>query len=116
MCYGESTMKSEYHMFLCDISGAHEPIAAFQSHSPFPNLTIGQRFDDHGWDRLREVGRLASEDNPIRYLIHSIKTTIYVEGNSNIIQTWLNLEPFDGERSPAFGCSDPTMSSNEALS
>lgn len=109
-------MNSEYHLFLCDISGAHEPVAAFRSDSPFPNFTVGQRFDDHGWDRLRGEGRLASEERPIRYLVHSIKNTIFVEGNTNIIQTWLNLEPFHGDRSPAFGNSDPTMNSKEALS
>ncbi|MGY6273934.1 hypothetical protein ACH5Y9_09990 [Methylomonas sp. BW4-1] len=109
-------MKSEYQLFVCDISGEHEPVASFVSDTPFPNLFVGQRFDDHGWRRLRGVGQLASENNPIRYLVHSIKTTIFMENEINIIQSWVNLEPYDGDRSPAFGNTEPTMSSKEALS
>ena len=108
-------MKSEHQLFLCDISGQHEPIASFVSDTPFPTLSIGQRFDDHGWRRLRGVGQLASEDRPIRYLVHSIKTTILVENGINIVQLWANLEPYCGNRSPAFGDSDPLMTSKEAL-
>ena len=109
-------MKSEYQLFVCDISGQHEPVASFVSDTPFPNLSVGQRFDDHGWQRLRGVGQLASEDKPIRYLVHSIKTTIFVENGINIIQFWINLEPYRGNRSPAFGDTDPSMTSKEALS
>ncbi len=42
-------MKSEYQLFVCDISGQHEPVASFISDTPFPHLVVGQRFDDHGW-------------------------------------------------------------------
>ena len=109
-------MKSEYQLFVCDISGQHEPVASFVSDTPFPNLCIGQRFDDHGWQRLRGVGQLASEKKPIRYLVHSIKTTIFVENGINIIQLWVNLQPYYGNRSPVFSDTDPLMTSKEALS
>ncbi len=108
-------MKSEYQLFLCDTSGEHEPVASFISDTPFPAFHEGQRVDDHGWDRLRGVGKIASEQNPIRYTVHSLKTTILVENNCNIIQTWLNLEPYIGCRSPVFGNIEPLISSKEAL-
>lgn len=109
-------MKSEYHLFLCDISGAHEPIVVFKSETPFPTYAVGQRFDDHGWNRLRGVGVLASEDDPVRYTVHSIKSTVFVENGVNLVQTFLNLKPFGGDRSPAFGTSEPTMKNREVLS
>ena len=109
-------MKSEYHLFLCDTSCAHEPIVVFRSDTPFPAYLVGQRFDDHGWNRLRGVGVLASEDDPIRYTVHSVKSTIFVENGINQVQTFLNLEPFEGDRSPAFGETEPTMTNREALS
>lgn len=108
-------MKSEYHLFLCDTSGAHEPVVSFVSKSPFPTLFVGQRVDDHGWNRLKGVGVLGSEKKPIRYTVHSLKSVIFVENEKNIIQNWVNLEPHSGERSPAFGNTEPTMSSGEAL-
>lgn len=108
-------MKSEYQLFVCDISGQHEPLTSFVSETPFPTVFEGQRFDDHGWQRLRGVGKIGSEEKPVRYVIHSIKTTIFVENKVNVIQTWLNLKPYKGDRSPAFGNSDPTMTSKQAL-
>lgn len=108
-------MKSEYHLFFCDTSGAHEPIVSFVSDTPFPTFALGQRVDDHGWERLRGAGIVASEGNPIRYTVHSQKSVIFTESCKNIIQSWLNLEPYSGERSPAFGNTEPTMSSIEAL-
>ncbi len=107
-------MKSQYELYICDTSGAHEPITMFISATPFPTLQPGQRFDDHGWDRLRGIGKLASEQDPIRYTVHSLKTTILVEGEVNIIQAWVNVEPYTGDRSPAFGNTEPTMTSREA--
>lgn len=108
-------MKSEYHLFFCDTSGAHEPVVSFVSDTPFPAFAPGQRVDDHGWDRLREVGILASEENPIRYTVHSQKSVIFTQNSKNIIQSWVNLSPYAGDRSPAFGKTEPTMSSREAL-
>ncbi|WP_085899343.1 hypothetical protein [Kiloniella majae] len=107
-------MKSQYELYICDITGAHEPVALFISNTPFPNQQVGQRFDDHGWDRLRGVGKIASEQEPKRYTVHSIKTTLLTQKNINIFQTWLNLSPFHGKRSPVFGDTPPTMSSEEA--
>lgn len=109
-------MDSEYHLFVCDTSGQHEPVATFVSNTPFPSFIVGERFDDHGWDRLKGVGIIASEENPVRYTIHSIKTVLWVDNGKNIIQTGLNLEPFLDERSPAFGDKKPTMTWKEALS
>ncbi|MDO6514305.1 hypothetical protein [Neptuniibacter sp. 2_MG-2023] len=108
-------MKSEYQLFFCDTSGAHEPVVSFESESPFPTLFVGQRVDDHGWDRLRGVGVLGSEENPIRYTVHSLKSVVFVENGKNIIQSWVNLKPYSGERSPVFGNTEPAMSSSEAL-
>jgi len=76
-------MKSEYHLFFCDISGAHEPVVSFESDSPFPTLFVGQRVDDHGWDRLRGVGVLGSEENPIRYTVHSLKSVVFVKNRKS---------------------------------
>lgn len=109
-------MRSEYQLFFCDTSGAHEPVVSFESDTPFPTLFIGQRVDDHGWNRLRGVGVLASEANPIRYTVHSLKSVVFVGNGKNVIQSWVNLERYSGERSPAFGNTDPTMDSGEALS
>ncbi len=108
-------MKTEYQLFVCDTSGAHEPVAAFVSDTPYPMVVPGQRFDDHGWDRLRGVGVIASEANPIRYTVHSIKTVIFTEDGHNVVQTGINLDPYSGNRSPAFGSTEPTMTTGEAL-
>jgi hypothetical protein len=108
-------MKSEYQIFYCDISGDHEPVVTFESDTPFPTLFVGQRVDDHGWNRLRGVGVLGSEQCPIRFTVHSLKSVVFVENGKNIIQNWVNLEPYMGDRSPAFGNTQPTMSSSEAL-
>jgi len=108
-------MKSEYQLFFCDTSGDHEPVALFVSDSLFPTFHVGQRVDDHGWDRLRGVGIKGSEENPTRYTVHSLKSAIFVQNEKNIIQSWVNLTPYSGDRSPAFGNTEPTMSSTEAL-
>ena len=103
-------VKSEYHLFFCDTAGAHEPVVSFVSETPFPTFLVGQRVDDHGWNRLREVGVLGSKDKPIRYTVHSLKSVVFVKDGINIIQSWVNLEPYHGKRLPAFGDSPPTMS------
>ncbi|KLN61833.1 hypothetical protein WH96_05965 [Kiloniella spongiae] len=43
-----------------------------------------------------------------------IKTTLLNQKDINIFQTWINLSPFQGQRSPAFGDTIPTMTSEEA--
>ena len=95
-------METKYELFLCDVTGEHKPIVKFKSTSPFMAVQVGDRFDDHGWDRLNGVGRVASEESPKRYIIHSIKhTVVEIEGNL-FVQSWLNLYPYQGIRSPAW--------------
>ncbi len=108
-------MATRYQLLLCDISGEHKFIAVFESNSPFPCVAVGQRFDDHGWDRLHGVGIIASEEKPIRYTIHSIKTTIFIKDGFLVCQTGLNLARYQGDRSPAFGNTQPTMTTEEAF-
>ncbi|WP_156499593.1 hypothetical protein, partial [Oleiphilus sp. HI0061] len=67
---------TKYELYLCDTSGEHTPVAMFISNTPFLPVSVGERFDDHGWDRLDGVGRIASEQSPKRYIVHSIKHTI----------------------------------------
>ena len=95
------SLPSEYHLFICDISGTHAPICVFVLSTPFPNFACQQRFDDHGWHRL-DGQVLGSEKSPLRYTIYSIKHVIKVQDGKNIMQTALNLEPYKGPRSPAF--------------
>ena len=106
-------MKTEYQLFLCDISGDHAPVAVFVSETPFPYFAVGDRFDDEGWQRI-DGTILGSEKQPIRFTIHSIKHVIKVEGDQNIVQTGLNLKPFTGRRSPAFD-TEVMISWREAL-
>ena len=108
-------MTTQYQLLLCDISGEHEFIAVFESNSPFPCVAVGQRFDDHGWDRLRGVGIIASEEKPIYYTVHSIKTTIFIKDGILVCSTGLNLAPYQGDRSPVFGNTQPTMTTEEAF-
>ena len=106
-------MKTEYQLFICDISGEHAPICVFVSDSPFPCFMVGDRFDDEGWQRL-DGTVLGSEQRPIRFSIHSIKHILTVKNGKNIVQTGLNLEPFTGDRSPAFQ-EDVAMTWSKAL-
>jgi len=48
------------------------------------------------------VGKIASEENPKRYIVHSIKNTVIEKNGVLFIQYWLNLKPFEGPRSPAW--------------
>lgn len=93
---------TKYELFLCDTSGEHKPVACFESDSPFTSVSVGERFDDHGWERLDGVGVIASQENPLRYTVHSVKHTIvYIDGVLHD-QYWLNLQPFEGPASPAW--------------
>ncbi len=93
---------TKYELYLCDITGEHKPIARFESDSPFMPAAVGDRYDDHGWDRLDGVGIIASVDNPKRYTVHSIKHTLVKQESVLLIQYWLNLQPYEGLRSPAW--------------
>lgn len=94
---------TKYELYICDISGEHKPIAKFESSTPFMPVKVGERFDDHGWDRLDGVGIIASEEEPRRYTVHSIKHTVIYKSEELFVQYCLNLEPYDGPRSPAWG-------------
>ena len=93
---------TKYELYLADVSGEHKPIVKFVSDIPFIPENIGDRFDDHGWDRLDGVGKIASKENPKRYTVHSIKHTVVQEEGVLLIQYWINLLPYEGPRSPAW--------------
>lgn len=95
--------RTEYHLVLLDTSGDHRPVARFVSASPFPTVQVGERFDDHGWDRLDGVGVMASPDEPIRYTVHSIKTLVVEKDDVLSIAYCLNLQPHTGPSSPVWG-------------
>lgn len=93
---------TKYELYLCDVAGEHKPIVKFESDTPFMSVSVGDRFDDHGWNRLDGVGRIATEEYPIRYIVHSLKYTV-IEANGVLFdQCWLNLHPYEGPRSPAW--------------
>ncbi|WP_455200983.1 hypothetical protein [Kaarinaea lacus] len=93
---------TKYELYICDISGEHKPIAKFVSDTPFMSVSTGDRFDDHGWNRLDGVGKIASEEYPKRYIVHSIKYTVIESDGALLNQYWLNLSPHEGPRSPAW--------------
>ena len=93
---------TKYELYLCDVSGEHKPIVKFESNSPFNSFSVGDRFDDHGWNRLDGIEKIASVSDPKMYIIHSIKHTIFNHKNDLVIQCWLNLTPHKGESSPAW--------------
>jgi len=93
---------TRYELYLCDTSGEHKPIAKLESDTPFTAVSVGERFDDHGWERLDGVGKIASEEKPIRYTVHSIKHTVAEKDGELFVQYWLNLEPYNGPRSPVW--------------
>lgn len=63
---------------------------------------------------MQSTGALVkgSEKMPIRYTVHSLKSVVFAE---NIIQGWVDLAPYSGEKSSAFGHAESTMFSSEAL-
>ena len=93
---------TKYELFLCDITGDHKPIVKFESNTPFHSVVVGDRFDDHGWVRLDGAGKMASEDRPKKYIVHSIKHTVLHSNQNLMIQCWLNLKPHLGASSPAW--------------
>ena len=94
---------TKYELYLCDVTGEHKSIAKFESDTPFMPVSIGERFDDHGWNRLDGIGKIASDETPKRYTIDSVKHTIIENDGILFIQYWLNLHPYQGPRSPAWG-------------
>lgn len=100
-------MPDAYELVICDISGAHKPIVVFESESPFMTLQVGERFDDHGWDRLDGVGKIGSPNDPIRYIVFATKHVVFEVDGKLTYQLCVNLQPFSGPRSPAWGNNDP---------
>ena len=93
---------TKYELYLADVTGEHKPIAKFESKRPFMPVVVGERFYDLGWDRLDGIGKIASEENSKRYVIHSIKHTVLKKEDVLLIQYWINLHPYEGPRSPAW--------------
>lgn len=100
-------MPDIYELVLCDISGEHKPVAVFRSKQPFMPLNVGERFDDHGWDRLDGVGRIGSPAAPIRYLVFATKHVVLEQDEQLVYQFCVDLQPYSGPRSPAWGRHDP---------
>jgi hypothetical protein len=96
-------METKYILELCDTSGRHKPVAKFESSMPFMAVSVGERFDDVGWERLDGVGKVASPAEPKRYTVHSIKHVVVIESGVLAIKYCLNLEPFAGPSSPVWG-------------
>jgi len=96
-------MNTKYVLEVCDTAGEHKPVAKFESSSPFHAVSPGERFDDVGWDRLDNVGVIASPDAPKRYTVHSIKHVVYTQAGSLVVKYCLNLSPFEGPSSPVWG-------------
>ncbi len=100
-------MPDIYELILCDISGKHKPVAAFQSERPFMPLHVGERFDDHGWDRLDGVGKIGTPEEPIRYLVFATKHVVFELDGKTTYQFCVDLQPYSGPRSPAWGHHNP---------
>lgn len=100
-------MPHKYELIICDISGEHKPVAKFSSDKPFLPLNIGERFDDHGWERLDGVGRIARREEPIRYIVFACKHVVLENDGELVYQLNVDLQPFSGPRSPAWGQHQP---------
>ncbi len=96
-------MATRYILELCDTSGEHKPIARMESSTPFTAVSVGDRFDDIGWERLDGVGVIYSAMNPKRYTVHSVKHLVLPSPDGIISKYCLNLEPHDGPSSPVWG-------------
>ncbi|CAD85462.1 MULTISPECIES: hypothetical protein [Nitrosomonas] len=96
-------MRTKYILELFDTSEQHKPIARFESSTPFTAASVGERFDDIGWERLDGAGKIASPLSPKRYTVHSAKHLVIVEAGALVIKYCLNLEPFSGPSSPVWG-------------
>jgi hypothetical protein len=99
--------KIEYRLELCDIAGEHRPIAMFCASSPFPPVAVGERFDDEGWPRLQPAAPRGAPDAPRRYVVHSIKHVITEDERKITARYCLNLQPYEGHRSPVWGNEPP---------
>jgi hypothetical protein len=100
----------EYRLELCDTAGLHRPVAVIVAASPFAPVSVGDRFDDEGWPRLDANDSPGTPAHPRRYTVHSVKHVVTVEADRIVAKYCLNLTPFEGDRSPAWGADDPPSS------
>ncbi len=70
-------------------------------------LHVGERFDDHGWDRLDGVGKKGTPEEPIRYIVFATKHVVFELEGKMIYQFSVNLQPYSGPRSPVWGHHNP---------
>jgi hypothetical protein len=96
-------MATRYILELCDILGEHKPITRMESLTPFMTASVGDRFDDVGWERLDGIGIIYSTKNPKRYTVHSVKHLILPSQSGITVKYCLNLEPYYGPSSPVWG-------------
>lgn len=68
-------------------------------------LHVGERFDEHGWERLDDVGRIGSPEAPIRSLVFATKHLIFASEGKMVYQFCVDLQPYSGPSSPAWGHS-----------
>jgi hypothetical protein len=54
---------------LCDTTGEHRPVAVMHASTPFPPVSVGDRFDDEGWTRIESSDRPGTREQPRRYVM-----------------------------------------------
>jgi hypothetical protein len=101
-----------YILELCDTKGEHRPEAVMQASMPFAQVSVGDRLDDEGWNRLASGDAAGTRGHPRRYIVHSIKHIVTEENEHIVARYCLNLTPYDGPRSPVWGDNDPLVDHN----
>jgi hypothetical protein len=96
-----------YVLELCDTTGEHRPVAVMHASTPFPPVSVGDRFDDEGWTRIEACDPPGSREQPRRYIVHSVKHVLIEESERFVARYCLNLTPHGGPRSPVWGDSEP---------
>jgi hypothetical protein len=96
-----------YVLELCDTTGEHRPVAVMRASTPFPPVSVGDRFDDEGWTRVESADQPGTREQPRRYVVHSIKHVLIEESERFVARYCLNLTPHGGARSPVWGDGEP---------
>lgn len=95
--WGSPAMKPViYILELCDTNGEHRPVAVMHASMPFPHVSVGDRFDDEGWNRLYSGDAAGTRERPRRYVVHSVKHIITEEDEHIVARYCFNLTPYDG--------------------